>query len=365
MCGAMQRGRSSIARSAASAMTSTQIRARALASGRSPLRRLDVEQLALGSIRHSRPATRSVASARRADRPGSGQRHAPATRSRAGNGAPRSDPAIAAAAASRAASPCGYELRRDVIPDAPARPGRLVDRQQFCATLDRSRTAVTTSRRLRRRRADSGAFRGSSAIRRGDGARRCLARWHVQRQRPFETARDRESWRRGAYPSLRRGRPLARYASGHASLPAGRRAHRRRRPERLRGPERQPQRPAAAPTSIPVINRERRWPRRRRPRRLHPGLASRAHAALREGRRDLARPLHRGHLGRGLPPGPRGAGRAPGSCTRAPTARTATPASRCATRPPARPIPTELDRAPARAGVDATSSSRAWRPTTA
>ena len=50
---------------------------------------------------------------------------------------------------------------------------------------------------------------------------------------------------------------------------------------------------------------------RRRRRRLHPGLAPGAHAALREGRRDLAGPLRRGHVGRRAPPRARGPGDAP------------------------------------------------------
>ncbi len=44
--------------------------------------------------------------------------------------------------------------------------------------------------------------------------------------------------------------------------------------------------------------------RERRDRRVHPGLASRVHAAFREGRRHLAGPLRRGHVGRTAPSGP-------------------------------------------------------------
>ena len=79
----------------------------------------------------------------------------------------------------------------------------------------------------------------------------------------------------------------------------------------------------------------------RRVRRLHPGLAPGAHAALRQGRRDLAGPLRRRGVGRRRSIRPwRSWARA---SARARTARTATPASRCAIRSPAPRSPTELD----------------------
>ena len=109
-----------------------------------------------------------------------------------------------------------------------------------------------------------------------------------------------------------------------------------------------------------AVRRAARW---RRVRRRHPGLASGVDAALRQGRRDLAGPLRRRHLGRGAPPGARCRRRARGSA-RAPTARTATPASRCATRSGARATRPSSRRSCA-SGASSGSSSAASRPTTA
>ena len=53
---------------------------------------------------------------------------------------------------------------------------------------------------------------------------------------------------------------------------------------------------------IPVINGEIDLARSNGALVVHPGLASRAHAALRQGRRHLAGPLRPGHLGRELHP---------------------------------------------------------------
>ena len=75
----------------------------------------------------------------------------------------------------------------------------------------------------------------------------------------------------------------------------------------------------------------------RRGRRRHPGLAPAVHAAFRQGRRHLAGPLRRRHVGRGAPPGPGTPRWTRRGSARAPTARTATRASRCATRSAARP----------------------------
>ena len=109
------------------------------------------------------------------------------------------------------------------------------------------------------------------------------------------------------------GAGSARYPLAMLRYRAGRRAHRRRRPERLRRSRRQPA-ASRGGTDVDPGHQPRGVAGRRATAALvvytqdwHPG----AHAALRQGRRDLARPLHRGHVGRGLPPGPRGAGRAP------------------------------------------------------
>ena len=81
---------------------------------------------------------------------------------------------------------------------------------------------------------------------------------------------------------------------------------------------------------------------RRRARRLHPGLAPAVDAALREGRRHLAGPLRRRHVGRGAPPGPRASTGRSGPQGRERRGRLLR-ASRCATRSTGETIPTELE----------------------
>ena len=152
-----------------------------------------------------------------------------------------------------------------------------------------------------------------------------------------------------------RRRPSGRHCAtlGACSAMARDGPDRGRRPERLRRPGRRACAwPAARPSSRPSTARSRWRVNDGRDRRRDPGLAPGVDAALRQGRRHLAGPLRRGHVGRGAPSRTWHSPMTRRGSARAPTARTATRASRCATRSPARRSPTELEGLLRDAGVE-------------
>ena len=152
--------------------------------------------------------------------------------------------------------------------------------------------------------------------------------------------------------------------SVHAAVRSGIGPHRRRRAERLRRPRRQPERDRRRRHRPDRRSRDRDGGERGGHRRGDPGLASRVHAALRQGRRAS---------GRSTASPIRGARRCTRICdsrsarpssARAPTARTAIPGSRCATRSPGRRSPRSSRRSCATPASAAWWSS-GWRPTIA
>ena len=126
----------------------------------------------------------------------------------------------------------------------------------------------------------------------------------------------------------RAGRPAVAYDPAQ-------RAHRRRRPERLRRSGRRVERRRRCGGRPVPQPRDRPGTGRRRARRLHPGLASRSRP--RTSPRTAASGRSTASRGHGAPSSTPRSSSTARSCARAPTARTATPGSRCAIRRPGRP----------------------------